>query len=163
MVMTASGPWQEHNPGVLMVVIFAGAVTLLSLTAYLCSRFTREVRERRTPAALCRDVSLAAVAMSLALYQWGSLHLFVLGRGERYVECVKAHPGGPADIDGITAGFVPLRLACRLPDGRSYPVVIPDYINPSMAALLALAAASAITAALLHRRQRSGAAAPRKG
>ncbi|MBQ0988235.1 hypothetical protein KBZ10_27745 [Streptomyces sp. F63] len=163
MVITASGPWQEHNPGVLMVVMLLSAVTLLSLSAYVCSRFTREAGERRSPAALCRDASLAAVALSFALYLWGCLHLFVLGRQERYVECLKAHPGGSADIDGITAGFLPLRLVCHLPDGRSYPVVVPDYVNPSLAALPAFALLSAITTALLYRRQRTGAAAPRKG
>lgn len=154
MVITASGPWQEHNPAVLLTLIFLDAVTLLSLTAYLCSRLTREARKRCTPAALCRDVSLAAVAVSLALYLWGCLHLLVLGRQERYVGCARAHPGGPADIDGITADFIPLRLTCHLPDGRSYPVVIPGCINPSIAALLTLALASLITAALLYRRQR---------
>lgn len=153
MVITASGPWQEHNPAVLLTLIFLDAVTLLSLTAYLCSRLTREVRKRCTRCAVPGRIPGGGrrVARPLPVGMSSPARPRTTGtvRGVR--------EGAPRRSGGHRRNhrrLHPLRLACHLPDGRSYPVVIPGYINPSIAALLTLALASVITAALLYRRQR---------
>lgn len=64
---------------------------------------------------------------------------------------------GAARPRGPQGDFIPLRLVCEASDGRDYTVVIPDFINPTLAVLLLLALLGAVTATLLHRAQRTSA------
>ncbi|WP_327687300.1 hypothetical protein [Streptomyces sp. NBC_00467] len=150
----ASDPWQGHNFAALFSILVAGAATTLGLTVYLCSRFTRPARQRYTPLAAWRDVSLATTAVALAVYLWGCLHVLFLEDQEQGEECERQRPEGPTLV-GRRGDFIPLRLVCEASDGRDYSVIIPDYINPAVAVLLLLALACALTSALLHYKQRT--------
>ncbi|MFI2350397.1 hypothetical protein ACH492_25790 [Streptomyces sp. NPDC019443] len=152
-MITASDPWQGHNFAALFPILIAGAVTVLSLTVYLCTRFTRQARRRYTPFAVWRDVSLATTAVALALYLWGCLHVLFLEDQEQAEECERQRPEGTPTLVGRRGDFIPLRLVCEASDGRDYSVIIPDYINPTVAVLLLLTLACALTSALLHQGQ----------
>ncbi|MFH9726897.1 hypothetical protein ACH4M4_28610 [Streptomyces sp. NPDC017254] len=150
----ASNPWQGHDVGGLFVGLFAGAAILMALTVYLCSRLSPGTLRRYTPARFCRDVSLAAVAAGTALYLWGLLHVLLTEEQEQAEACEARRPGDVPVLVGRRGDFVPLRLVCEASNGRDYDVVIPGYINPSLAVLLTLALAGAVASGLLHRRQR---------
>jgi len=154
-VITTSNPWQGHNFAVLFSVLITGTVTVLGLTVYLCSRFTRQAGRRYTSSAAWRDVSLATVAVALALYLWGCLHVLFLEDQEQAEECERERPEGTPTLVGRRGDFIPLRLVCEASNGRDYSVVIPDYINPSLAVLLLLAFACALTSAVLHHKRRT--------
>ncbi|GAA2407789.1 hypothetical protein GCM10010420_39860 [Streptomyces glaucosporus] len=149
---TTSGPWQGHDFAVLLPVLTAGTTAVLGLGAYLCSRFTRRALRQYTPPAVWRDASLAASAAALALYLWGCLHVLFLEDQEQARACERERPEGTPSLMGRRGDFVPLRLVCEASDGRDYSVVIPDYVNPSVAVLLLLALACALTSAVLRRR-----------
>jgi hypothetical protein len=154
MIM-ASDPWQGHNFAALFSILVAGAATVLGLTVYLCSRFTRQARRRYTPFAVWRDVSLATAAVALALYLWGCLHVLFLEDQEQAEECERQRPEGTPTLVGRRGDFIPLRLVCEASDGRDYSVIVPYDINPTVAVLLLLALACALTSALLHHKQRT--------
>lgn len=154
-MITASNPWQGHNFAALFPILIAGAATLLGLTGYLCSRFTRHARRRYTPFAVSRDLSLATVAAALALYLWGCLHVLFLEDQEQAEECERQRPDGIPRLVGLRGDFIPLRLVCEASDGHDYSIIIPDYINPTIALLLLLALACALTSAVLHHQQRT--------
>ncbi|WP_249025494.1 hypothetical protein [Streptomyces sparsogenes] len=135
--------------------MIAGAATLLSLAGYLCSRFTQPARRRYTPFTVWRDLSLTAVAAALALYLWGCLHVLFLEDQEQAEACERQRPDGIPRLVGRRGDFIPLRLVCEASNGRDYSVIIPDYINPTIALLLLVALACALTSAVLHRRQRT--------
>ncbi|GGY10914.1 hypothetical protein [Streptomyces tanashiensis] len=150
----ASDPYQGHDATVLLTVVLVGPLVLLGLLVYLCSRLPRRRRPAGDLSAAWRDLSLLAVACALALYLWGCLHLLFVDRQERGTECAK--------VDGVVRGrgaeavtgdFVPLRLVCHMPGGRSHTVLVPEYINPSVAVLLLLALAGGL-ASVLHGRAR---------
>ena len=110
VVVTASNPWQGHDFAVLSAVLLAGPATLVAATVYLCSRFTRQARRRRTPTAVWRDASLTAVTVALALYVWGCLHVLFLEDQEQAEACERARPAGVPTLIGIRGDFIPLRL-----------------------------------------------------
>ncbi|MFD4597379.1 hypothetical protein ACFWPQ_05005 [Streptomyces sp. NPDC058464] len=151
--MPMSDPYQAPDFTVLVTVLFTGLAALLGLAGYLASRLTRQNLGSRTPPTVWREMSLTAVTGSLALYLWGCLHLVFLERQEIGNECAKKAEG--VRVAAFHGDFVPLRLVCRTDADRSYTVVVPGYLNPSLAVLLLLALACAITAAVLHRRQRT--------
>ncbi|WP_230992905.1 hypothetical protein [Streptomyces endocoffeicus] len=138
----------------MSAILLAGAATLLGLTGYLCSRFTQPVRRRYVPFMGWRDVSLATITAALALYLWGCLHVLFLEDQEQAEACERQRPADIPRLVGRRGDFIPLRLVCEASDGRDYSVVIPDYINPSIAVLLLLALACALVSALLHLKQR---------
>ncbi|MET7552352.1 MULTISPECIES: hypothetical protein [unclassified Streptomyces] len=152
---TASDPWQGHNFAILSTVLVAGALTGLGIVAFLCSRLTRQARDRRTPSAVWRDASLAATATALALYLWGCLHVLFLEDQEQAEQCELHRPEGTPTLIGRRGDFIPLRLVCEASDGRDYSVVIPDYINPSIAVLLLLTLACIFVSVFLHLKQRT--------
>ncbi|MEV4427408.1 hypothetical protein ACN9M0_20025 [Streptomyces sp. R-07] len=152
-----SDPWAGHDFGVLLTVLFCGAAALAGLTAYLGSRLAPRARRRYTPARVVRDASLAAVAAGIALYLWGCLHVLFLEDQEQAAQCELHRPPGLPALVGRRGDFIPLRLVCEASDGRDYTVVIPDFINPTLAVLLLLALLGAVTATLLHRAQRTSA------
>ena len=154
-MITASDPWQGHNFAALFSISVTGTATLLGLTVYLCSRFTRRARRRYTPFAVWRDVSLAMAAVALALYLWGCLHVLFLEDQEQAEECERQRPEGISALVGRRGDFIPLRLVCEASDGRDYSVVIPGFINPSVAVLLLLALACALISVRLHHKQRT--------
>ncbi|MFE2444917.1 hypothetical protein ACFXDF_23200 [Streptomyces sp. NPDC059426] len=135
--------------------MLAGTATLLAIALYLCSRFTQQARLRRTPFTVWRDVSLATAAAALALYLWGCLHVFFLDDQDQSEECELQRPEGVPRLVGLRGDFIPLRLVCEASSGRDYSVIIPGYINPSIAVLLLLALACALVSALLHHKQRT--------
>ncbi|MFJ5274316.1 hypothetical protein [Streptomyces sp. NPDC088358] len=154
-MVTASNPWQGHDFAVLSAVLLAGPATLVAATVYLCSRFTRQARRRRTPTAVWRDASLTAVTVALALYVWGCLHVLFLEDQEQAEACERARPAGVPTLIGIRGDFIPLRLVCEASNGHDYSVVIPHYINPTIAVLLLLSLACALVSARLHHEQRT--------
>ncbi|MFD3608484.1 hypothetical protein [Streptomyces atroolivaceus] len=153
----ASDPWQGHDFAVLFTVLIAGAPTALGLTAFLFSRFTRRARRRRTAPAVWRDLGLTTAVLGLSLYMWGCLHVLFLDQQDQAMECEQHRPEGTPTLVGRRGDFVPLRLVCEASDGRDYTVVIPDYINPSIAVLLLLALVCAAVSTLLHLKQRTTA------
>ncbi|MFJ8662342.1 hypothetical protein [Streptomyces sp. NPDC093795] len=153
----ASDPWQGHEPGVLLVLLFVGPAILMGLIVYLCSRLAPDNLRRYTPHRACRDLSLAAVASGVALYTWGLLHLFLTERQEQGQECELRRPGGEGALVGLRGDFLPLRLVCETSYGSGYEVVVPGYINPAFAFLLWIAFVAAVASGVLHqRRQRVG-------
>ncbi|MEU8822531.1 hypothetical protein [Streptomyces sp. NPDC048636] len=153
--MIASDPWQGHNFAALFSILLTGTTTLLGLAIYLCSRFTRQAHRRYTPFAAWRDVSLATVAAALALYLWGCLHVLFLEDQEQAEECERQRPEGVPHLVGRRGDFIPLRLVCEASDGRDYSVIIPGYINPTIASLLLLALGCALVSVLLHHKLRT--------
>ncbi|MCP3754049.1 hypothetical protein [Streptomyces sp. TBY4] len=150
----ASDPYQGHGFPALFTIAFVGAALLVSLLVYLGSRLSRKHVRGGTPATACRDLSLTAAAGALAMYLWGCLHLLFVERQERGVECAKVQgvAEGPG-AEAITGDFIPLQLVCHMPGGRTHTVLVPDYINPSVAVLLALALTAAVTSVALGRKQ----------
>ncbi|MEU7044338.1 hypothetical protein AB0A77_25215 [Streptomyces varsoviensis] len=94
-------------------------------------------------------------AAALALYLWGCFHLLFLEDQELAEECERQRPEGTPTLIGRRGDFIPLRLVCEASNGHDYSIVIPKYINPSIALLLLLALACALTAAALYRKQRT--------
>ncbi|MFE3071863.1 hypothetical protein [Streptomyces sp. NPDC059247] len=154
-VAVPADPWAGHDFGVLLTVLFCGTAVLAGLTAFLGSRLAPRARRRYTPARAWRDASLLAVAAGLALYLWGCLHVLFLEDGEQAARCERHRPPGLPALVGRRGDFLPLRLVCEVSDGRDYTVVVPGFVNPTLAVLLLLALLGALTAALLHRKQRT--------
>ncbi|MEV0915872.1 hypothetical protein AB0I93_16655 [Streptomyces sp. NPDC049967] len=152
---SAGSPWQGHDFAVLFAVLIAGATTVLGLALYLCSRFTRQARRRRTSQAVWRDVSLVMAALGIALYLWGCLHVLFLGDQEQAEACERGRPEGVTALVGRRGDFVPLRLVCEAAGGRDYSVVIPGFVNPVLAVLLSVGLVCALVAAILHRGRRT--------
>ncbi|MER5202869.1 hypothetical protein [Streptomyces sp. NPDC002825] len=151
-----SDPWQGHDVGVLLGVVFCGTAALAGLAAYLGSRLAPRARRRYTPARAWRDASLAAAGAGLAVYLWGCLHVLFLEDRAQAEACETHRPPGVPALVGRRGDFLPLRLVCEASDGRDYTVVIPAYVNPTVTVLLLLALLGAVTAAaLLHRRRRT--------
>ncbi|WHM37438.1 hypothetical protein [Streptomyces sp. BPTC-684] len=151
----ASNPWQGHNNTALFTILLVGAAILISLIGYLASRLARETRRQYTPITAWRDASLLAAAAALAVYLWGCLHVVFLEDQEQAEACELHRPAGTPTLVGRRGDFIPLRLVCEASNGHDYSVVIPGYINPSVATLLLLALAGALTAAVLHYKQRT--------
>ncbi|MEU9731202.1 hypothetical protein [Streptomyces sp. NPDC048002] len=150
----ASDPWQGHNSTALFTLVLTVTPTLIGLTTYLCSRMTPSARRRRTPVRTWRDVSLAAIALGLALYLWGLLHILFTDDRAQAQECERRRPDGIPALVGRRGDFVPLRLVCEASDGHDYSVVVPGYINPSLVVLLLLALIAAAASVLLHHKRR---------
>ncbi|WP_240499218.1 hypothetical protein [Streptomyces prasinus] len=154
----ASDPYQTHGFTALFTVLLAGLPALIGLVAYLASRLMPErlcSRGLRTPAAVCRDLALLCSAAALALYMWGCLHLLLLDRQGVGNACAKQ--SGGVRVAAFHGDFVPLRMVCRTDAGSVFTVVVPDYVNPSVAVLLLLVVTCATAGLLLHRAQPSGA------
>ncbi|NED11884.1 hypothetical protein [Streptomyces sp. SID9124] len=147
---TASDPWRGHDFAILLPVIIAGTLAALGVLAFLGSRLTARARARRTAPAVWRDASLAAAGLALALYVWGCLHVLFLEDQEQAEQCELHRPEGTPRLVGRRGDFIPLRLVCEASNGHDYSVVIPHYINPSIAVLLLLALACGTVSALLH-------------
>ncbi|MFJ4782814.1 hypothetical protein [Streptomyces sp. NPDC088794] len=151
--MPVSDPYQVHNYTVLSTIMIAGVAALLGLAVYLGSRLTGQNLRAYSPPTVWRDLSLLTATTSLALYLWGCLHIVFLERQEVGNECAKK--AGGIRVAAFHGDFVPLQLVCRTDADRSFTVVIPDYINPSIAVLLLSALACGITSILLHRKRHS--------
>ncbi|MEU5438795.1 hypothetical protein AB0G73_36455 [Streptomyces sp. NPDC020719] len=150
----ASNPWQGHNSTALFTILLVGAAILISLIGYLASRLV-EARRQYTPVTAWRDASLLAAAAALGLYLWGCLHVVFLEDQEQAEACELHRPAGTPTLVGRRGDFIPLRLVCEASNGHDYSVVIPSYINPSVALLLLLALIGALTATVLHCKQRT--------
>ncbi|MFE6285606.1 hypothetical protein [Streptomyces sp. NPDC057877] len=152
--MTTAAAATGHNGLVLVSVVMGGLVAVVALAVYLGSAVTRRRRRAATPATRWRDLSLLFATASLALYVWGCLHVFLRAGKAGGEDCFTL-----SDLErGVTlreaeGDFLPLRLVCHMSDGRSFPIVVPDYVNPSIAVLLPLAGMAAVTSAVLQRRQ----------
>ncbi|MEV6673943.1 hypothetical protein [Streptomyces sp. NPDC051162] len=152
-MITASNPWQGHNFAVLIAILSAGGATLLSLIGYLCSRLTRQVRQEYTPFCLWRDLSLLAAAAALAVYVWGCLHFLFLTVHELAQRCERQRPSGASTLIGLRGDFIPLRAVCEVSNGHDYSIVIPSYINPTVALFLLLALICTLASVVLHHKQ----------
>ncbi|MCC3650907.1 hypothetical protein LIX60_05325 [Streptomyces sp. S07_1.15] len=91
----------------------------------------------------------------IALYLWGCLHLLFLEDQEQAEECERRRPEGAPTLVGHRGDFIPLRLICESSNGRDYSVIIPDYVNPSIAVLMLLALLSAAASGIFRRRRRT--------
>ncbi|MGW2369650.1 hypothetical protein ACWCZ5_29255 [Streptomyces sp. NPDC001667] len=151
----ASNPWQGHDFATMLAVLAAGAAALLSLSGYLCSRLTREARRQYTTFRLGRDLSLLAAAAALAVYLWGCLHLLFLTDQELVHRCEQQKPAGTPALVGLRGDFVPLRVLCETSNGHDYSIVIPSYINPTVALFLLLALICTLASVVLHHKQRT--------
>ncbi|MFI2077637.1 hypothetical protein [Streptomyces triculaminicus] len=151
----ASNPWRGHDFVGLLAILVVGAVTLLSLIGYLCSRLIRQTRRGYAPFGLWRDLSLLTLAAALAVYLWGCLHLLFLEDQELAERCERQRPVGTPTLVGRRGDFIPLRLVCEASNGHDYSIVVPGYINPTVALLLLLALTCALTSAVLHCKQRT--------
>ncbi|MBB5117983.1 hypothetical protein [Streptomyces eurocidicus] len=137
----------------MLTILIAGAATLLGLIGYLCSRLTPQAH--RGPFRLWRDLSLLTSAAALAVYLWGCLHLLFLEDQELAERCERQRPAGTPTLVGRRGDFIPLRLVCEASNGHDYSIVIPGYINPTVALLLLLALSCALTSVVLHHKQRT--------
>ncbi|WP_367134967.1 MULTISPECIES: hypothetical protein [Streptomyces] len=137
----------------MLAILFAGGGTLMSLIGYLCSRLTRQALRGYAPFRLWRDLSLLTAAATLAIYLWGCLHFLFLVDQELAERCERQRPAGTATLVGLRGDFIPLRVVCKTSNGHDYSIVIPGYINPTVALLLLLALTCALTSVVLHRKQ----------
>ncbi|WP_327324997.1 hypothetical protein OG735_22650 [Streptomyces sp. NBC_01210] len=127
---------------------------MAALAVYLGSAVTQRRRRAYTPATRWRDISILFTTASLALYVWGCLHIFFLYGTEGGEDCFTLSDlENGVKLNEAAGDFIPLRLICHMSDGRSHSIVIPDYINPSIAALLLIAVAAGIASVVLHRKQ----------
>ncbi|MGW0499508.1 hypothetical protein ACWD0Z_29995 [Streptomyces sp. NPDC003007] len=150
-MIAAYDPYRTHDFTALLSILIVGSAALLGVFVYLCSRLTgQRLRAYTLPAVWC-DVSLLSATGSLALYMWGCLELVFVERQEVGNAC--AEEAGGNRVAAFHGDLIPLRLVCRTDDGQSFTVLVPDYINPSIAALLLIALACAAASVLLHRRQ----------
>ncbi|MFF3840057.1 hypothetical protein [Streptomyces sp. NPDC001930] len=149
----ASDPWRGHDAGMLLIALFVAATTFMALATYLGSRLAPETRRRYTPPRVLRDMSLLAIAAAVALYVWGLLHIVLVDEQEQAEECELRRPEGIPSLVGRRGDFFPLRAVCEGSNGQDYTILVPDYITPSHAALLTLAALCAAASAALHRRR----------
>ncbi|MFI1971428.1 hypothetical protein [Streptomyces cinnamoneus] len=111
------------------------------------------------PFRLWRDLSLLTAAAALAVYLWGCLHLLFLEDQELAERCERQRPAGTPTLVGRRGDFIPLRLVCEASNGHDYSIVIPGYINPTVALFLLLALICTLTSVVLHYKQRT---TPRK-
>ncbi|MFV0134407.1 hypothetical protein ACLGIH_14385 [Streptomyces sp. HMX87] len=151
---TASGTGTGHHGLVLVAIIMGGLVAVVALCAYLGSAVTRRRRHASTPVTRWRDLSLLCATAALALYVWGCLRIFLLYGKEGGEDCFTLDDlRSGVRLDEAAGDFVPLRLVCHMSDGRSVSIVVPDYVNPTIAVLLLLSLACGVTSALLHRKR----------
>ncbi|GAA2419432.1 hypothetical protein [Streptomyces glaucus] len=147
-------PYQVHDFTVLLTILIAAPPALIGLIAFLGARLApRRFRSpgSRAPAAVLLDVTALCSAAVLALYLWGCLHVAFLGRQGVGNACAREADG--ARVAAFHGDFVPLRIVCRTDAGDSFTVVVPGYLNPSLAALLLLALACGAAGLLLRRKQ----------
>lgn len=162
--MPTTDPYQVHDFTVLLTILIAAPPVLIGLIVFLVSRLVpRRFRSSgpRTPAALCQDAAALCSAAALALYLWGCLQLAFLGRQGVGNAC--AEEAGGARVTAFHGDFVPLRLVCRTDAGDSFTVVVPDYVNPSLIALLLLSLVCGAAGLLLRRRRPAPSTAHTEG
>ncbi|WP_435969586.1 hypothetical protein [Streptomyces sp. Qhu_M48] len=149
----AADSWRGHDPGLLVVGLFVSAAVLMGLVVYLGSRLAPDALRRYDAVRGTRDVALLSVAVSVAFYLWGLLHLVFVDEQLQGQECEVRRPEG-ADLVGRRGDFVPLRLVCEVAGGADYGVLVPGYVNPVLAVLLPLACFGAVASGVLSRLRR---------
>lgn len=153
---SADDPFAEHNPLVMFVLVHAGVLGTPTLLVHgLWSGILLLVRARRVPAAVTCTAALKSAALlvwagAVGMYTWGLLLLAFTDDYGRSMEC---HAVGAERVVGYDPSFVPLRSGCRLDDGRTVDVIVPDYVNPWV--LLLTACALPLTMAVRARNNRA--------
>ncbi|MFE5255890.1 hypothetical protein [Streptomyces coelicoflavus] len=150
----ASGASNGHNGLVLIALIAGGTVAVVALAVYLGSAFTERRRRAYTLVTRWRDLGLLFATMALALYVWGCLRIFLLYGKEGGEDCFTLSDlRKGVKLNTATGDFVPLRLVCHMSDGHSFSIIIPDFVNPTVAVLLLLALACGTISAVCHRKR----------
>lgn len=98
-------------------------------------------------------MALAAGAAGTAVYLWGILHILFLEDQEPAEECERQRPEGVPRLVGRRGDFLPLRLVCEASNGHDYTILIPPYVNPTLAVLMVPALVGALAAGVLHHRR----------
>lgn len=156
-MMSASEPFAEHNPLAVLVLSLAGLLATPGLVLYgLGTGIMLLVRAGKVAAAVTWTAALKSAALlvwagAVGLYTWGVLHLVITDDYGKSQECGAV--AGASSLVGYDPSFVPLRFGCRMDDGRTVDVIVPDYVN-SWVPLLTLCAAT-LTMIVRARNKRS--------
>ncbi|MEE1665307.1 hypothetical protein RCR19_07230 [Streptomyces sp. WAC07094] len=102
-------------------------------------------------------MAIVFATAALALYVWGCSRIYFLYGHEGGVDCFTLDDlTRGIQLDGISGSFTPLQLTCHMSDGHSLDIIIPAYLNPTIAVLLLLGAVCVLRSVLPRR------TAPRK-
>lgn len=155
---SSSEPYQPHNSLVVLLLIAAGVVgtpTLALRGLWIGAMLL--VRAGRVPAAVTWTAAVKSAALlvwagAVGMYTWGVLYLVFTDDYGQSLECDAV--AGERRVVDYEPSFVPLRFGCRLDDGRTIDVIVPDYVNAWAFPLAGCALA--LTLLVRARKNRSG-------
>lgn len=158
-MLSADEPFSEYNPLVALVLTLSGIVGTPALL--LCGLWNGAAllfRIRKVPAVVMRTAALKSAALlvwagAVGMYTWGLLHLMFT---DDYGESMACHAVGGERVIGYDPSFVPLRFGCRLDDGRTVGVIVPDYVNAWAFSLAGCALVLSLLARARNRRSGEG-------
>ncbi|OKJ16697.1 hypothetical protein [Kitasatospora sp. CB01950] len=133
--MPADQPFVRHEGTVVLLMLLFGFLTTPVLILYGVRGLLR-ARQAVSRAAILVAGSVLAWAMTIGLYTWGLLHLFI---ADDYTEARACDAALGKSLVGYDPSFVPLRFDCIGSDGHTASVVVPSYINPVLAVLVVCA------------------------
>ncbi|MTE19443.1 hypothetical protein F0L17_09945 [Streptomyces sp. TRM43335] len=128
-----SEPYQPHNSLVVLLLVMVGVVGTPTLALRgLWIGVTLLVRAGRVPAAVTWTAAVKSVALlvwagAAGVYTWGVLYLAFTDDYGQSLECDAV--AGEGRVVDYEPSFVPLRFGCRLDDGRTVDVIVPDHVN----------------------------------
>ncbi|MEV0189834.1 hypothetical protein AB0I39_15015 [Kitasatospora purpeofusca] len=134
-MMSADQPFARHEGSVVLVLLLVGALAAPALTVYGV-RVLARARTARSSAKVLTASSALTWAVTIGLYAWGLLHLFM---ADDYTEARECDQAVGKQLVGYEPSFIPLKFDCLAADGRTVPAVIPSYVNPALAVLLVCA------------------------
>ncbi|MEV7120291.1 hypothetical protein [Kitasatospora griseola] len=133
--MPADQPFARHDGTVILLMLLIGLLATPGLLFYSVRGLLR-ARAAVSRAAALVAASALAWAMTIGLYVWGLLYLFM---ADDYSEARACDAALDGRVVGYSPSFVPLRFGCLGPDGRTASVVVPSYVNPVLAVLVVCA------------------------
>lgn len=134
--MSADQPFVRHEGAVVLLMLLVGAVATPGLALYGIRVLVR-ARAAASRAMALLAASALAWATTIALYTWGLLHLLM---ADDYTEDRACGAAVGKQLVGYEPSYIPLKFDCVSSDGRSVAVIIPSYVNPVLAVLVACAA-----------------------
>ncbi|REE64521.1 hypothetical protein BX257_7214 [Streptomyces sp. 3212.3] len=149
MIAAYDAPPTAH--GLVLVAVMAGGwPAVISLCVYLVASVPR--LRRRAARERWRDVAIVFATAALALYVWACSRIYFLYGHEGGVDCFTLDDlRRGTKLDGVSGSFTPLQLTCHMSDGHSLDIIVPGYLNPTIAVLLLLGLVCVLRWMLLRR------------
>jgi hypothetical protein len=125
-------PYAGHNSAVLLVLSLTGVTVTPMLLLYGVWLLIRALMAR-TDRAIVKAAATGAWTGAIGMYTWGLLSLLLADERAQADACNEALGG--KHLIGYSPSFIPLRFGCRTSDGHTIDVIVPSYVNLSVAAL----------------------------